>query len=57
MVDGTKVRLRGSKGTDVGKVDMRWALASVEEDKPFEPLVEKLAAILAFHFTKGGLEN
>ncbi len=36
MVDGTKVRLQGPKGIDLCRVDMRWALASVEENKPFE---------------------
>ena len=38
MVDGTKVRLQGPKGKDLGHADMRWALASVGPGKPFEPV-------------------
>lgn len=38
MVDGTKVHLQGSKGKDLGQVEMRWALASVGPGKPFEPV-------------------
>lgn len=36
MVDGTGVRLQGYKGTDLGKGEMRWALTSLGENKPFE---------------------
>jgi len=38
MVDGTKIRLQGPRGVNLGRADMRWALASVEENKPFEPV-------------------
>lgn len=38
MVDGTKVRLQGPRGTDLGQGQVRWALASVAENKPFEPV-------------------
>lgn len=36
MVDGTGVRLQGYRGAHLGKGDMRWALASLGENKPFE---------------------
>jgi len=36
MVDGTGVRLQGYRGINLGKGDMRWALASLGEKKPFE---------------------
>ena len=36
MVDGTGVRLQGYKGKNLGKGEMRWALASVGEKEPFE---------------------
>lgn len=38
MVDGTGVRLQGHKGIDLGNGEMRWAMASLEEGKPFEPV-------------------
>ena len=38
LVDGTKVRLQGSKGKDLGQAQMRWALASVGAGQPFEPV-------------------
>ncbi|MEA1964117.1 MAG: hypothetical protein U9O41_03205 [Candidatus Aerophobetes bacterium] len=38
MVDGTGVRLQGYKGTKMGKSEMRWALASLGENEPFEPV-------------------
>lgn len=38
VVDGTKVHLQGTKGKDIGQVEMRWALASEGEGKPFEPV-------------------
>jgi hypothetical protein len=36
LVDGTGVRLQGYKGEDLGNKEMRWALASEGEKKPFE---------------------
>lgn len=36
MVDGTGVRLQGYRGANLGKGEMRWALASLGENKPFE---------------------
>lgn len=38
MVDDTRVRLQGDKGKDLGRTEMRWALASMEENEPFEPV-------------------
>lgn len=38
VVDGTKVHLQGTKGKDIGQVEMRWSLASEGEGKPFEPV-------------------
>jgi hypothetical protein len=38
MVDGTKVRLQGPKGVDLGKKEMRWALASLGPGHKFEPV-------------------
>lgn len=38
MVDGTKIRLQGHKGSNVGQGEMRWALASLGEKRPFEPV-------------------
>ena len=38
MVDGTGVRLQGYKGANLGKGEMRWALASLGENEPFEPV-------------------
>jgi hypothetical protein len=38
LVDGTKVHLQGKKGKDLGQAEMRWALASQGEGKPFEPV-------------------
>ena len=38
MVDGTQIRLQGPGGEDLGKGQMRWALASLGEDEPFEPV-------------------
>lgn len=38
MVDGTGVRLQGYKGSNLGKGEMRWALASLGEAAPFEPV-------------------
>lgn len=38
MVDGTGVRLQGYKGTNQGKGEMRWAMASLGEGEPFEPV-------------------
>lgn len=38
MVDGTKVRLQGYKGSRRGHGELRWALASLGEKKPFEPV-------------------
>jgi len=36
MVDGTGVRLQGYKGANLGKGEMRWAMASLGEGEPFE---------------------
>ena len=36
MVDGTGVRLQGYRGTNLGKGEMRWALASLGEKESFE---------------------
>jgi hypothetical protein len=36
MVDGTSIRLQGPGGDDLGKGQMRWALASRSENEPFE---------------------
>lgn len=38
MIDGTKIRLQGYRGANLGLGEMRWALASLGEDKPFEPV-------------------
>jgi hypothetical protein len=38
MVDGTGVRLQGYKGSNLGMGEMRWALASLGEKEPFEPV-------------------
>jgi len=38
LVDGTQVHLQGKKGQDLGQAQMRWALASQGEGKPFEPV-------------------
>jgi hypothetical protein len=38
MVDGTGVRLQGYKGANLGKGEMRWALASLGENESFEPV-------------------
>ena len=38
LVDGTKVHLQGPQGEDWGKVEMRWALASLGPGSPFEPV-------------------
>jgi len=38
MVDGTGVRLQGYKGANLGNGEMRWALASLGEGKPFDPV-------------------
>lgn len=38
LVDGTKVHLQGGKGKDLGKVEMRWAMASAGAGQPFEPV-------------------
>lgn len=38
MVDGTKVRLQENRGANVGLGEMRWALASLGENQPFEPV-------------------
>jgi hypothetical protein len=38
LVDGTQVHLQGKKGKDLGQAQMRWALASQGEGKPFEPV-------------------
>lgn len=38
MVDGTKVRLQGHRGANLGQGEMRWALASLGEKQPFEPV-------------------
>jgi hypothetical protein len=38
LVDGTKVHLQGSAGKDLGKVEMRWAMASVSPRGRFEPV-------------------
>ena len=38
LVDGTTVHLQGKKGKDLGQAQMRWALASQGEGKPFEPV-------------------
>ena len=38
MVDGTGVRLQGYRGINLGKGEMRWALASLGENEPFEPV-------------------
>lgn len=38
MVDGTKIRLQGYRGANLGQGEMRWALASLGEKIPFEPV-------------------
>jgi hypothetical protein len=38
LVDGTKVHLQGPGGQDLGKVEMRWALASLGGLSRFEPV-------------------
>ena len=38
LVDGTKVRLQGSRGKDLGQAEMRWALASLGSTYRFEPV-------------------
>lgn len=38
LVDGTKVRLQGAAGDDLGQGEMRWALASRGAAHPFEPV-------------------
>jgi hypothetical protein len=38
LVDGTKVRLQGKKGKDLGKTEMRWAMASEGPQHRFEPV-------------------
>jgi hypothetical protein len=38
VVDGTKVRLQGPLGKDLGRVEMRWALASLGSLSRFEPV-------------------
>ena len=38
LVDGTKVHLQGPLGEDLGKVEMRWAMASVSPRGRFEPV-------------------
>jgi hypothetical protein len=38
MVDGTKIRLQGHRGANLGQGEMRWALASLGEGQPFEPV-------------------
>jgi hypothetical protein len=38
LVDGTKVHLQGALGQDLGKVEMRWALASLGSFSRFEPV-------------------
>ena len=36
MADGTSVKLQGPSGQDLGKAEMRWALASLGSGYPFE---------------------
>lgn len=38
LVDGTKVRLQGARGYNLGLVEMRWALASEGANHRFEPV-------------------
>jgi hypothetical protein len=38
LVDGTRVRLQGKRGKDLGLTEMRWALASEGPQYPFEPV-------------------
>lgn len=38
LVDGTKVHLQGPKGEELGKAEMRWAMASLGPGKPFKPV-------------------
>lgn len=38
LVDGTKVRLQGSCGENLGQAEMRWALASLGPSCRFEPV-------------------
>lgn len=38
LVDGTKVRLQGPRGKDLGQAEMRWALASLGSNHRFEPV-------------------
>lgn len=38
MVDGTKVKRQGKRGTSLGKAEMRWALASEGVGRLFEPV-------------------
>ena len=55
MADGTGVRLQEPKGLDLGKADMRWDLASVEENNPFEPV--RLWAKKSWNKIRENLEN
>lgn len=38
LVDGTKVKLQGPLAEDLGRVEMRWALASLGSSSRFEPV-------------------
>jgi hypothetical protein len=38
LVDGTKVHLQGGSGKDLGRVEMRWAMASMGSAGRFEPV-------------------
>lgn len=38
LVNGTRVHLQGAFGKDLGKVEMRWALASLGPERRFEPV-------------------
>lgn len=38
LVDGTRVHLQGPSEKDLGKVEMRWALASLGSESRFEPV-------------------
>ena len=38
LVDGTKVHLQGGAGKDLGRVEMRWAMASMGSAGRFEPV-------------------
>lgn len=55
MVDGTGVRLQGYRGANLGRGEMRWALASLGEHKSFEPVGFWIGK--SWQYIKKDLEN